>query len=192
MTQESTSAAPVATTAAPDAPATAAAQSNATGQAEPTQSFDLAYVQNLRKEAAGYRTRLKAVEDAQQQAESAKLGDLEKATKQLEGAQKQIAELQATLKQERTKWAVAQAAQRLNLDGELAASLVKESDIEYDPETGQPQNPEKHLKALVQKWPQLVKREPPPPSINADAGRGVAPTMQSDRDSDIKRRYRIT
>jgi len=135
--------------------------------------------------------RLKELEAKNQEAEQAKLGDLEKATKKLEAAEVRVRELEATLKAERTKWAVAQAAQRLNLDGELAASLIKESDIDYD-ETGQPQNPEKQLKALLAKWPQLAKREPPPPSINADAGRGTTPPPASIRDEEIKRKYRIS
>jgi len=178
----------VVTTEAPEAQPTADAQPTETGKGE---TFDLAYVQQLRKEAASYRTKAKALEDMKVQEEQAKLGDLEKATKKLTDAEKQIADLQATLKQERVKWAVAQAAQRLNLDGELAASLIKESDIEYD-ETGQPQNPEKHLKALLGKWPQLVKPTAPPPSINADAGRGSAPSATANRDDDIKRRFRIS
>jgi vacuolar-type H+-ATPase subunit I/STV1 len=177
----------VVTTEAPEAQPTAEAQPTETGKGE---TFDLAYVQQLRKEAASYRTRAKALEDQKVQEEQAKLGDLEKATKQLDMSQKRIQELEATLKSERTKWAVAQAAQRLNLDGELAASLVKESEIEFD-ETGQPQNPEKQLKALVSRWPQLVKPVAPPPSINADAGRGTAPSAQPDRE-EIKRRFRIS
>lgn len=187
MTEQTTP--PEGTTAAVDPQPTADAQPTQDGKAGET--FDLAYVQQLRKEAAAYRTKAKALEDAKVQEEQAKLGDLEKATKQLEASQKRIQELEATLKQERTRWAVAAAAQRLNLDGELAASLVKESEIEYD-ENGQPQNPEKHLKALVQKWPQLVKREAPPPSINADAGRGTTPPPAGSRDDDIKRRFRIS
>lgn len=178
----------VVATEAPEAQPTAEAQPTETGKGE---TFDLAYVQQLRKEAASYRTRAKALEDMKVQEEQAKLGDLEKATKKLTDAEKQIADLQATLKQERVKWAVQSAAQRLNLDGELAASLVKLDDIQYDPETGQPENPEKHLKALLGKWPQLVKPVAPPPSINADAGRGSAPSVQPDRE-EIKRRFRIS
>jgi hypothetical protein len=176
------------TTEAPEAQPTADAQP----QAGKDETFDLAYVQQLRKEAAAYRTKAKALEDMKAQEEQAKLGDLEKATKKLEEYQKQIEQLQATLKQERVKWAVQSAAQRLNLDGELAASLVKLDDVQYDPETGQPENPEKHLKGLLQKWPQLAKREPAPPSINADAGRGTTPPPASSRDDEIKRKFRIS
>ncbi|MFA5053311.1 MAG: hypothetical protein WC565_04595 [Parcubacteria group bacterium] len=185
MTEPTT---PEVTTEATESPTTAAAQP-VEGDGE---TFDRAYVQQLRKEAATYRTRLKALEDVQKEQEQAKLGDLEKVTKRYEEATKQIEQLQATLKSERVKWAVAQAAQRLNLDGELAASLVKLDDIQYDPETGQPENPEKHLKALLGKWPQLVKPTAPPPSINADAGRGSAPSATANRDDDIKRRFRIS
>jgi len=47
-------------------------------------------IAELRKENASHRTKLKSFEEAQAAAELAKLGDLEKAQKQAEQAQKQL------------------------------------------------------------------------------------------------------
>lgn len=191
MTDVTTGQAP--TTATPDAQPTSTDATGTTQATDKAQTFDAEYVANLRKEAAGYRVKLKALEDKAKQDEDAKLGEAEKLAKQNKELAAKLEQYQAMLKTERIKFAVSASAGRLGLDPDLAQRLIDPTQVEYDEEHGA-SDPEKHLKELVKKWPQLAKQvTPPPPSINAGDGRGAgAPPDRKAQDDDLKRRYRIS
>ncbi len=170
-------------------PATTAQAPTTTTTPEP-EVFDREYVSKLRSEAASYRTKLKQLEDAQAAAEQAKMGDLERATKALETLKAQTAATEAALKMERVGRAVEKAAMRLGLDPELASKLLDPETLEFV--DGVPSDPEKQLKALLAKWPQLAKPAPQAPSINASDGRGPAATPDPKaKDEELKSRFRI-
>ena len=178
------------TTPAAGTPATTAQTTTpTTPQAEP-EVFDREYVSKLRQEAASYRTKLKQLEDAQTEAEQAKLGDLERTALALEATKAQMATTEAALKLERVGRAVEKAAMRLGLDPELASKLLDPETLEFI--DGVPSDPERQLKALLAKWPQLAKPAPQAPSINASDGRGPAATPDPKaKDDELKSRFRI-
>lgn len=163
-----------------------------TGQGA-TETISLDEARKLRSEAANLRKRLKQFEtDAQTQAE-AKLGDLEKATKQLGSLTEQVTKQQAALRAERTGRQVDRLAAKMGLDPDLAARLLATESVEYD-EDENPIGLDKALKALTVKWPHLVKPATPPPggSTNAGDGRGsgkIDPQVQA---AELKQRYRIS
>lgn len=87
---------------APEESTTEAAPQEATEQQD---TFDREYVEKLRKEAAGYRTKLKELQEqreaAEREAERAKMDDLERLQAELEERDKLIAERDAEVKRER-------------------------------------------------------------------------------------------
>lgn len=108
-------------------------------------------IAELRKENATHRTKLKQIEDAQAAADLAKLGDLEKAQKQLAAAEA----ANAAYKQRVATYAVQLEAQKLGIvDPELAALAIA-GQLEFD-ENGSPKNADKLLKELILAKPYLV------------------------------------
>ena len=121
-------------------------------------------LKDARKEAAGYRTKLRDFEEKERQAQEASLSELEK-------AQKRAAELEARLEATQAEAWRAQAAAKAKLPAELAARITGKtlSDMEADadqlakliakpaPPAGvQPTNPGKDDKAAP-----TVKRNAP-------------------------------
>jgi len=108
-------------------------------------------IAELRKENASHRTKLKTFEEAQAAAELAKLGDLEKAQKQAEQAQKQL----ETYKQELVNAQVKLAAKDKGIiDPDIAALALKDK-LEYG-DDGMPSNLEKALDDLIKAKPYLL------------------------------------
>ena len=80
-------------------------------------------IAELRKENAGARTKLKAFEDAQAAADLAKLGDLEKATKRADNAEKQIQQYKTELVNAQVRLA---AKDKGIIDPDMAALALHE------------------------------------------------------------------
>lgn len=158
---------------------------------EPT-TFDLAYVKQLRQEAADWRTKGKALEAKVKATEDAQLSEVDKAKKAATEAVAQAAQAVEALKAEQTARAVETAAFKLGLDPGLASALVTPAMLEYDKETGKPTNVDAVLAALLKKWPQLKPAAPAPAGINATDGRGGTPPANPElRKQELTKRYRI-
>lgn len=131
-----------------------AQQTSQTDSATPLTASELAA---LRRENAQYRTRLKALEKAQSDAQAASLTELER-------AQRRVAELEAheaeavTREQDRNvRLSAVEEAVKLNFRSpDLAYRLVDRSDVEFD-ESNTPKNVGKLLKAIIEKDPYLAK-----------------------------------
>lgn len=155
-------------------------------------TFDLAYVKQLRQEAAESRTKLKALEAKQKTADDAQLSEVEKAKKAAAEAVAQAAQAVEALKTEQTGRAVETAAFKLGMDPGLASALVTPAMLEYDDKTGKPTNVDAVLAALLKKWPQLKSAAPAPAGINATDGRGGTPPANPElRKQELTKRYRI-
>lgn len=158
-----------------------------------SETISLEEAKKLRSEAAGLRKRLKELEANAQAQADAKLGDLEKATKQLAQTTERVTALSAALRQERVGRLTERLATKLNLEPELTAKLLAAEAIEYD-DDDQPIDLEKKIKALAQRWPQLVKPTAATPwaGNNAAEGRGTPlPADAKQREAELKQRYRI-
>ena len=125
---------------------------SSSGQAPLAQQDYDKIIADLRKENAQHRTKLKAFEDQQAAADLAKLGDLEKANKQLEQAQAQL----KTLQEKYVDAQVRLAASEKFADTELAAMAVK-GKLEYG-DDGLPTNLDKALDELAKNKPLLLKQ----------------------------------
>jgi len=183
-TQSAGAAAETTTQAVIEQPATTAAE---------TEMISLEEAKKLRSEAAGLRKRLKELEANAQAQADAKLGDLEKATKQLAQTTERVTALSAALRQERVGRMTERLAAKLNLEPELTAKLLAAETIEYD-EDDQPIDLEKKIKALAQRWPQLVKPTAATPGAgnNAAEGRGTPlPADAKQREAELRQRYRV-
>lgn len=158
-----------------------------------SETISLEEAKKLRSEAAGLRKRLKELEANAQAQADAKLGDLEKATKQLAQTTERVTALSAALRQERVGRLTERLATKLNLEPELTAKLLAAEAIEYD-DDDQPIDLEKKIKALAQRWPQLVKPTAATPGAgnNAAEGRGTPlPADAKQREAELRQRYRV-
>ena len=161
-------------TETPQAGGTQSTTAQATQQGGLTHEQALEELAKVRREAAQHRTELKKFQDAQAAAELAKLGDLERANKQLETVSKQVDAYRARI----ADMAVQLAAGKLGIrDPEVAATLIR-AQLDIDAETGEPKNADELLKELLRAKPYL-KAEPEPaqrqPSAGAtNPGRGTA------------------
>lgn len=125
----------------------------ATADQASAQTFDAEYVKSLRAEAAKHRkdaadtaAKLKAYEDAQ-------LSEAEKLQKQAKDASDRATALEAELRQERGKAAVARAAAEANVPAALAERLIT---VEFD-DAGQVKTDLKAAIAhLLKDYPQLA------------------------------------
>ena len=134
------------------------------------EKFDVEYVRGLRKEAAQYRTRLKALEDAQKAADDAKLSDQEKLQKRLAELEKAAAEASSNLQQRVMEYEVKLAASRLGIvDPDAAWRLIDASSLEFD-ESGKPKNLDRVLNELLKDKPWLSAQ---PTARNGAAGSGT-------------------
>ena len=121
---------------------------------------------DVRKEAAGYRTRLKGFEDAEAQRQQASLSELEKATNTLAERDKQLSAFKDQLVLEKVTNA---ALKKGIIDPELAALALKGS-LEFG-EDGMPTNLEKALDDLLKAKPYLAQQ----PARQASSGGATNP-----------------
>jgi hypothetical protein len=186
-TQPATAKATDATTPAVIEAATPAATGNE------SETISLEEAKKLRSEAANLRKRLKELDANAQAQADAKLGDLEKATKQLTQTTERVTALSAALRQERVGRMTERLATKLNLEPELTAKLLAAETIEYD-DDDQPIDLEKKIKALAQRWPQLVKPTTATPGAGNNAADGRGTPLPADaklREAELKQRYRV-
>jgi hypothetical protein len=123
-------------------------------------------LKKTKKEAQTLRARLRELEKAQEAADRAKLSESEKLAADLKAALERANASETGLRAERIRNAVLRTASAQGLDPELAESLVKPEQLEFD-ESGSPTNVDKVLKALLVKWPHLkAGSAPTPPTTN--------------------------
>lgn len=130
-------------------------QGSAAAQGQEPERFDAEYVARLRAEAAGYRKRVRELEQVAKQNEDAKLSETERLQKRLAELERQ----QSTYEQERQertlRYEVMLAAGRMGIvDPEAAYRLLDLASIEFDAD-GRPQAIDKALTELVQQKPYL-------------------------------------
>lgn len=155
-------------TTAPQAGTPTAPATPADANAQPTQpATDLEDLKKLRSEAANLRKRLKEVDDAKAAEDLAKLGELERANKQLETVTKQVDAYRGAI----AELSVQIAAQQLGIrDPEVAATLIR-GQLDIDAETGKPTNADELLKDLLKNKPYLKIDAPAaPPAARPNAG----------------------
>ncbi len=135
---------------------------------EGEERFDAQYVRDLRKEAAGYRARLRELESKLKADEDAKLSEQEKLQKRLKELEQLTESQEKALRAATTEYEVKLAAARLGIvDPEAAWKLLNVSDLEFD-ESGKPKNLENALKELIKNKPYLAGTV----ARNAGAGSG--------------------
>lgn len=160
------------------------------GQEPDAKTFDAEYVKKLRAEAAANRKKAQQLEGELKKHQDAQLSEIEKAKKAAAETATKLEAAEAALRAERVGREVERAAVKLNLDPELAARLVSVEMLEFD-DAGLPTNTEKVLQGLLKKWPNLVKGQVQPASINANDGRGTAPPDPKAREAELRKRFRI-
>ncbi len=166
MTQEEPVTSAVATPAAPDAQPQRGTSGNAPSQRDtPSDATD--DIQNpaakaAAQEAAAYRKQLRETqaklaqfEEAQKQAELAKLSEQEKLQKKLAELQRTYDEHQAQTKQQLARAAVRVSAASVGIKPDLAARLIDPAEIEYGAD-GEPTNVPALLDALLTAYPELA------------------------------------
>lgn len=143
-----------ATTAETTATTTQQATTDAGQQPE---TFDRAYVENLRREAAGYRKRATDAEAKVKSAEDAQLSELELAKKQAKESAEQAKAAADELRSERLRGTIERTATKLGFaDADVAEALLKRDAITYG-EDGQPANIEQLLAAILTEKPYLKR-----------------------------------
>lgn len=131
-----------------------------------------AALEATRKENATYRTRLKALEAAEEERKAASLSEQEKRQKVFEEAQKAATEAAAQLQATRLQLAVEKAARKAGIvDEDAAFRLLDTSALERD-EAGVPTNVEALLEKLLKERPWLAS---PPPAAGGSGGSSAAP-----------------
>lgn len=129
------------------------APSNESGKQE---TFDRAYVESLRQEAARYRTELQGVKSKLTEFETAQLSELDKAKKQATDAQTTITELQTKLRNTSIRSEVAMQAAALKIvDADAAYRLLDADEIKFN-DAGEPTNIKGLLGQLVKDKPYLL------------------------------------
>lgn len=120
-------------------------------------TFDQAYVEKIRQEAAGYRTKLRDAEAELEKRKAAELSETERAKKEAADATAKLAEAEARIKAAQTRAEIATLGAALKLaDADDAYRLLDQAAIQYD-EDGRPKNLKTLLEALVKAKPYLVQ-----------------------------------
>lgn len=122
------------------------------------QTFDLAYVQQLRQEAATHRTAKAAAEAELKKLTDSQLSDQEKLANRAKELEKEVSDRAMELRQERANRQVEQAARKLNIVDEETALALISGKIEFDAD-GKPTNIERLLTDLIKAKPFLVGSE---------------------------------
>jgi hypothetical protein len=126
-----------------------------------------------RREAAAHRTENAALKKAQADAETAKLSDLDKATKKAADLEVKLAQAEAASRERINRYEVQIAAAKLGIiDPEAAVKLLDWESLEYEAD-GSPKGLDKALAALTANRPWLVGT-PAPQAGATNPARGHA------------------
>jgi ATPase subunit of ABC transporter with duplicated ATPase domains len=118
--------------------------------------YDAEYVQQLRREAAGYRKRLRELEETVRQFEAEKLTESERLQRRLQELEAQHTAAQQALQERTLRYEVMLAASKYGIvDPDAAYRLLDMAALEFG-EDGRPQNLDKALRTLVQERPYLL------------------------------------
>jgi hypothetical protein len=136
-------------------------------------------VTELRKENAAARKRLETFEKAQADAETAKLTELDKATRRATQLEQERDQVISKFRDRLARSAIQLAATKLNIiDPEVATALIT-NEIEYDAD-GEPTNIDALLRKLVERKPYLIQSSATPtprlPATNPGRGTATTPT----------------
>ena len=125
----------------------------------------LAEARKLRREAQDLRARIKQIDDEKAAAELAKLGDIERLTKQHAALEEQMETLASELYEARVRDAVADLVGKFNFvpSAKTVATLLLADEDAIEFEDGHPTNIEKLLEKLAKAEPDLVKAAPATP-----------------------------
>ena len=162
MPDESTVESQEETTDEPEAQVTEAATTFSTqnmSDSKTVETFDRAYVEELRTESAKYRKRAQSAEDKVKEHDQAQMGELEKAQADKVEAEKQTTQVTNLLTAERQRNAVTLEATRMNFrDAGDALAMIDVDDLNIDDETGRPttKSVQGALKKLISAKPYLV------------------------------------
>lgn len=128
-------------------------------------------LERTNREAASHRVENKTLKQQQEDAERARLSDLEKAQKDAAKHQQTAAELQQKYQALAVRMSIRDQASGLNFyDPEDAFRfLLASGELEYDDE-GLPKNAEKLLKSLAENKPYLIKQQATPPTPAPQVG----------------------
>jgi flagellar biosynthesis GTPase FlhF len=127
-------------------------------QAGDPKTYDEAYVQQLRREAAENRVKRSEAEKKLKEFEDAQLSEAEKARKEASEAKAQLEQMQSQLKERTIRAEVGALAAKLRLaDVDAAYQLMNRGGVEFD-EQGAPKNIEALLTSLVKDKPFLVSQ----------------------------------
>lgn len=146
----------------------------AQGTGQDPQTFDAAYVKQLRSEAAQWRKQAQEAAAKVQTFEAQQMSETEKLQAQAKAAQDAAALAQTELRKARADAAIAQAAAAQGIAPKLVAKLV---DVEFD-ESGMPVNVDQALAAVLNEYPQLKPGAAGAASGATNPGRGRKLTLE--------------
>ncbi len=127
-----------------------------TGEPNPPETFDAAYVKQLRQEAAEYRKKLRELEAKAKADDEAKLSEAERLQKKLAELELGQAERERERQERTVKYEIRLAAQKMGvIDDDAAYRLLDPAALEFD-DDGMPTNTERVLKDLIARRPYLV------------------------------------
>jgi hypothetical protein len=131
---------------------------SAASQAGEQKTYDEAYVQQLRREAAENRVKRSEAEKKLKEFEDAQLSEAEKAKKEASEAKAQLEQMQGQLRERTIRAEIGALAAKLKLaDVDAAFQLMNRSAVEFDDE-GRAKNVEALLTSLVKDKPFLVSQ----------------------------------
>ena len=167
-------------------------QTGAEGQ-EPEagqKTFDAAYVQKLRREAAEYRKRLRELEKALKEKEEAELSEQERLQRRVAEYEARLAELERDRQERTLQYEVKLRAAAMGIvDPDAAWRLLDLAAIEFD-EDGTPTNIDEALEALVKAKPYLRSQAAPQVAPTNPARRAQVFTRSQLRDPKFFREHR--
>lgn len=153
-----------------------------TQETEPAPEVDPEQVKKLRKEAADYRTKLRAAEKELEDRRQAEMTEAEKLQARAEQAEKDLAVLAEKAKAGALRAAIAEDG---SIPADLAIPLIS-GNVEYD-EQGDPTNVRDLLAGLAEKHPQLVAK--PAPNSGQTANPGGQQKQPESQDEALRRIY---
>lgn len=115
------------------------------------ETFDAAYVKQLRDEAASWRRKVKDLEGKVTNFEAEKMTEAEQLKARAETAAKEAEEARAALRKARAEAAISRAATKSGADPDLIAGLVQ---VDFD-DDGNPKGVDAAITDLLTKYPYL-------------------------------------
>lgn len=132
--------------------------------AEKLDTFSRDYVENLRKESAAYRAKLRDLEARVKADENSKLSEVEKLRNQLTEAEIKAKEYAGQMRAAAIKAEIAISANKRKIaDPEVAFRLLDQSAIEFD-DSGRPANLDAAIEDLTKRFPILISNNAPNPT----------------------------